>query len=150
VGLKVCRVLARCPTPQKLGDQQSQRTPIRRRGDDVSERPALSLGVDQRVREVSHLIQGHVAHGLRLGIEGHPASGLHCLAPLIEVDTDLGEPLVAAAEAGCLDCVERLVAAGADVRARVDGQTAAQLARSQGHENVARLLENLEAEERDL
>ncbi|MBO9555775.1 ankyrin repeat domain-containing protein [Cellulomonas sp.] len=59
-------------------------------------------------------------------------------------DPNGGEALLAAAVAGSRECVERLVAAGADPGQQVDGQTAAQLARGQGHEMVARLLESLE------
>lgn len=58
-------------------------------------------------------------------------------------DPNLDAPVVAAAEAGCLRCVELLAAAGADLGVRVEGQTLAQLALRHGHEDVARRVEQL-------
>lgn len=76
-------------------------------------------------------------------------ANLEVLDLLLEAgaDPNAGEPLVDAAEAGSLDSVTRLLAAGADVNVRVDGQTAAQLARHHGHEEIARLLERAQREE---
>lgn len=76
-------------------------------------------------------------------------SNVEVLALLLEAgaDPNAGEPLINAAEAGCLDCVERLLAAGADPAVRVDGETAAELGRIQGHDEIARLLERFEAQD---
>lgn len=56
-------------------------------------------------------------------------------------DPNSGDPVVAAAEVGCLRCVELLAAAGADLAVRVEGETLAQRARRHGHEDVARRVE---------
>lgn len=76
-------------------------------------------------------------------------ANLEVLDLLLEAgaDPNAGEPLVDAAEAGSLDGVTRLLAAGPDVNVRVDGKTAAELARRHGHEEVARLLESTQREE---
>jgi hypothetical protein len=72
-------------------------------------------------------------------------ANLEVVALLLDAGADPngGEALFVAADTGNVACVERLVAAGADPGLQVDGQTAAQLARSEGHEKVARLLEDL-------
>ncbi|WP_083199501.1 ankyrin repeat domain-containing protein [Microbacterium oleivorans] len=62
-------------------------------------------------------------------------------------DPNHDSPLVDAAEAGSLRCVRALVAAGADPTKQIDGQTAAEYARSHNHDDVVAYLENLVAAE---
>ncbi|WP_419865918.1 ankyrin repeat domain-containing protein [Microbacterium oleivorans] len=58
-------------------------------------------------------------------------------------DPNRGAPLVDAIEAGSLRCVRALVTAGADTSMRVDDHSAAQLARTHSHHDVADYLESL-------
>lgn len=74
------------------------------------------------------------AHGLRLIIASTKLS--------VDVRDDDHEPtaLMDAAEVGSVECAELLVAAGADLRLRSDGRTAAEFALEHGHTALAERL----------
>jgi ankyrin repeat protein len=75
------------------------------------------------------------------------AAGVELVLKVDAEDLDGGTALAAAAESGCAECVELLLAAGADASRAWDGRSAADLARKHGFTTLAeRLAQAAEAE----